>query len=114
LLTFCTSILAVGKFGMHLGTGALQTLAFVVLVFGSQATLYAIRERRHLWRSRPSRWLAASSAADVSIASALAIGGLAMTPLPASMIAGALAVSAIFAFALDALKVLVFVRLKIA
>jgi H+-transporting ATPase len=114
LLAFCIAILAVGKFWLNLGTEALQTLAFVVLVFGSQATLYAIRERRHLWRSRPSRWLAVSSAADVLIASALAIGGLAMTPLPASMIAGALAGSAIFAFALDALKVEVFARLKIA
>jgi len=28
---------------------ALRTEAFVALVFGSQATIYSIRERRHLW-----------------------------------------------------------------
>jgi H+-transporting ATPase len=92
----------------------LRTLAFVVLVFGSQATLYAIRQRRHLWGSRPSLWLAASSVADVAIASTLAIGGMAMTPLPATAVAATLAAAVVFAFALDAVKVPVFARLRIA
>jgi magnesium-transporting ATPase (P-type) len=83
LLAFCTAVLAVGKFGMNLGTEALRTLAFVVLVFGSQATLCAIRHRRHLWGIRPSLWLAVSSVADIAIASTLAVGGIAMMPLPA-------------------------------
>ena len=80
LLAFCIGVLAVGKFGMNLGIEALRTLAFVVLVFGSQATIYAIRERRHLWGTRPSLWLAVSSVADIVIASTLAVGGIAMTP----------------------------------
>ena len=42
-LVFCTAVLAIGKFGMDLGIEALRTLAFVVIVFGNQATLYAIR-----------------------------------------------------------------------
>ena len=66
---------------MNLGTEALRTLAFVVLVFGSQATIYAIRERRHLWGSRPSLLLAVSSVADIAIASTLAVGGIAMIRL---------------------------------
>ena len=114
LLTFCTSILAVGKFGMHLTIEALQTLTFVILVFGNQATLYAIRERRYLWRSRPSPWLAATSVVDILIASALAVGGIAMAPLPTLLIAGVLAASAVFAVFLDAVKVPVFARLGIA
>ena len=114
LLAFCTGVLAVGKFGMDLGTEALRTLAFVVLVFGSQATIYAIRERRHLWGSRPSLWLAVSSVADIAIASILAIGGIAMTPLPALLVAGTLAAAAVFAFVLDFVKVPVFARLGIA
>ena len=28
---------------------ALRTLAFVSIVFGSQASFYAVRERRHMW-----------------------------------------------------------------
>ena len=114
LLTFCTSILAVGKFGMHLTIEALQTLTFVILVFGNQATLYAIRERRYLWRSRPSPWLAATSVVDILIASVLAVGGIAMAPLPTLLIAGVLAASAVFAVFLDAVKVPVFARLGIA
>ena len=60
-----------------------ETLAFVVIVFGNQATTYTNRERRHLWSSRPSIWLIVSSVADLLIASTLAVGGIAMTPLPA-------------------------------
>ena len=114
LLAFCTGVLAVGKFDLKLGTGALRTLAFAALVFGSQATIYAIRQRRHLWGSRPSLWLAASSVADIAIASTLAIGGIAMTPLPVFVVAGTLVVTAVFAFVLDAVKVPVFARLRIA
>ena len=73
LLAFCSGVLAVGKFEMGLGIKALRTLAFIGLVFGSQATIYAIRQRRHLWSSRPSLWLAMSSLADIAIASILAI-----------------------------------------
>ena len=60
-LVFCTTVLAIGKFGMGLEIEALRTLAFVVLVFGHQATTYANRERRHMWSSRPGRWVVASS-----------------------------------------------------
>ena len=114
LLAFCTGVLAVGRYEMKLGTEALRTLAFVVLVFGSQATLYAIRQRRRLWGSPPSLWLAASSVADIAIASTLAVGGIAMTPLPALVVAGTLAAAAAFAFVLDLVKVPVFSRLGIA
>ena len=90
---------------MNLGIDALRTLAFIALVFGSQAAIYAIRQRRRLWGSRPSLWLAASSVADILIASILAIGGIAMTPLPALIIAGTLAAAAVFAVIADLVKV---------
>jgi H+-transporting ATPase len=50
-------------------------------VFGNQATIYTNRERRHLWSFRPSFWVIVSSIAELLIASMLAIGGIAMTPL---------------------------------
>ena len=74
-LLFCTAILAFGVYRMGFSIGALQTLAFVVIVFGNQATTYTNRERRHLWSSRPSIWLLVSSVADLLIASTLAVGG---------------------------------------
>lgn len=113
LLAFCSGALAVGKFEMGFGIHELRTLAFIALVFGSQATLYAIRQRRHLWGSRPSLWLAVSSIADILIAATLAVGGIAMTPLPILVLVGALAAAATFGFVLDMLKIPVFRRLGI-
>ncbi len=114
LLAFCTGVLAVGKFEMGLDIKALRTLAFIALVSGSQAAIYAIRQRRHLWGSRPSLWLAVSSLADIAIASILVIAGIAMTSLPILVIAGTLAAAAAFALFLDMVKVPVFARLGIA
>jgi H+-transporting ATPase len=108
LLAFCTGILAVGKYGLGLGIDALRSLAFIVLVFGGQATIYAIRERRHLWGTRPSLMLALSSIVDVVIASALAVSGIAMTPLPAALVAATLVATVVFSFVLDLVKVPVF------
>jgi H+-transporting ATPase len=113
LLAFCSGVLAAGKFGLNLGTEALRTLAFIVLVFGSQAAIYAIRERRHLWGSRPSVLVAASSVADIAIASTLAIVGIAMTRLPLLAVVGTLVAAVIFAFILDFVKIPVFARLGI-
>jgi len=112
-LLFCTTILAVGHYRVGLSIGALQTLAFVTIVIGNQATTYTNRERRHLWASRPSKWLLISSGADLVIASTLAVGGIAMAPVPAWTVAGTLA-AAVFAIALDFVKVPVFDCLKIA
>ncbi len=94
--------------------GVLRTLAFVVIVFGNQATTYANRECRRLRSSHPSFWLAMSSVADILIASMLAIGGISMTLLPALVVAGTLAAAVVFALVVDAAKVPVFGRLGIA
>jgi H+-transporting ATPase len=66
-----------------------------------------------LWSSRPSFWVIVSSIADLLIASMLAIGGIAMAPLPAWTVAGTLAAAAVFAVILDLLKVPAFLRLGI-
>jgi H+-transporting ATPase len=113
LLAFCSGVLAVGKFEMGLGIAALRTLAFVALVFGSQATLYAIRQRRHVWGSSPSLWLVLSSVTEVVITATLAVGGVAMMPIPGLAVAGTLAAATALAVVLDLLKVPVFARLRI-
>ena len=113
-LVFCSVVLAIGEFGMEFKIGALRTLAFVVIVFGNQAAIYAIRERRRLWSSRPSLWVGVSSVADILIASALAIGGIFMTPLPVFVVAGTLVAAVVFALVVDVAKVPVFGRLGIA
>jgi len=110
-LVFCTGVLTLGAYGLGYHIETLRTLAFVAIVFGNQATTYTNRERRRLWSSRPSGWLIASSVADIAIASTLAIGGIAMSALPALAVAGVLAAAIAFAPALDAVKVPVFARL---
>ena len=112
-LLFCTAVLAFGAYRMGFTISALQTLAFVVIVFGNQATTYTNRERRHLWSSRPSIWLLVSSVVDLLIASTLAVAGIAMTPLPAWVVAGTLAAAVVFAILLDLVKVPVLRRLGI-
>lgn len=111
LLAFCSGILAIGKYELGLGIDGLRTLAFTALVFGGQAIIYAIRQRRHLWGSRPSLWLAVSSVADIGIASILAVAGIAMTPLPAWLVASTFVAAAAFGVILDFVKLPVFRRL---
>lgn len=114
LLAFCVSTLAVGKYALGFGTDALRALTFVALVFGSQAVICALQERGRPWDSRPGNWVLASSLADVLIAPALAILGLAMAPLPVHVVACALAAAAAFALLLDVVKRPVFARLQTA
>lgn len=112
-LAFCTAVLAIGKFRLGLGIEALQTMAFLAVVFGNEASLCALRARQRLW-STPSRWLVLSSVADVLIASTLAVRGIVMTALPVILVAGTLAAAVAFAFIADVAKFPILSRLKIA
>jgi H+-transporting ATPase len=113
-LAFAATVLGIGKFELQLGTAALQTLSVVAIVFGSQATIYAIRDRRHLWGLRPTKWLVMSSIADILIISALAVRGIAMAPLPISVIAYEFVGALVFGLVLDSIKIPVFARLGIS
>jgi H+-transporting ATPase len=113
-LAFAVSVLAFGIFEMHLRIEALQTLSVVAIVFGSQATTYVIRGRGRLWGLRPSIWLVSSSVADILIISTLAVGGIAMAPLPPMVIACEFAAAAAFGMILDGIKLPVFARLGIS
>ena len=105
---------AIGKYRLGFGIETLRTLAFLVIVFGNQATTYTNRTRQHLWSTRPSSWLVLSSVADLLIASTMANRGFAMAPLPLLAMAGTLVGAVVFAFMLDIVKVPVFNRLGIA
>jgi H+-transporting ATPase len=103
-LAFSTAMLVFGKVRLGLSAGELQTLAFVTLTFGNQAVLYALRDRRHLWSSRPSRWVLASSAADITIVATLALSGILMEPLSGRVVAAVFAAAIGLALALDQIK----------
>lgn len=114
LLVFCTVVLAFGKYELRLGVEQLRTLAVVSIVYGSQATIHAIRDRRHFWGPRPSTWLAWCSVADLLIITVLAVGGIAMARLAPMMVAFELAAAIVFWLILGGLKIPVFSRLRIS
>jgi H+-transporting ATPase len=102
-LAFSAAMMSVGRW-RHLGAEELQTLMFVTLVLGNQALLYVVRERGRLWGSAPSRWVVLSSAADVAIASTLALSGTFMEALPWRLLLATAAAAIGFGLALDQIK----------
>jgi H+-transporting ATPase len=113
-LAFCTSVLAVGHYGLKLDILHLRTLAIATLVFSGQSILYVVRERHHFWNSRPSNWLMFSSVIDLLLISILSTRGIWMTALPLGTLACLAIATALFTFVLDAVKVPVVRRLQIA
>ncbi len=112
-LVFCVLCLAMGKFVLGLDAATLRTLTVATLVFGGQAVLYIARERRHLWSSRPGRWLVLSSVIDILVVSTLALNGWLMAPLPPAILGGVFAAAVVLAVVLDAVKVVLFRALRI-
>jgi H+-transporting ATPase len=113
-LVFCVAALAVGHFVLRLDADALRTLTVVTLVFSGQAIFYVTRERRHLWSSRPGRWLVASSVLDISLFSTLALNGILMAPLPPVIVSCMLGAAVLLAFGLDVVKLALLKRFPIS
>jgi len=113
LLGFCSAVLAFAVFRLHLSADVLRTCAFVAVAFGSQATIYAIRERRHCWLLRPGRLLIVSSVCDVFASVVLAGCGILMAPLAWAAIAGIFGAAVIFGIVLDVIKIPLFARLQL-
>jgi H+-transporting ATPase len=106
LLSF--AVLFAGRNLLHLALPQLQTLVFLLLVFSGQGTVYLVRERHHLWHSRPSRWLLLSSSADIAVVTLLAARGILMAPLSLQVVAGLLAVVGLYLVAVDFFKIRIF------
>jgi H+-transporting ATPase len=112
-LGFSTAILAIGTFHLGFSAGELQTLAFVALVSGNQALLYVMRERRHMWSSKPGNWVLASSLADIAFVSLLALSGTLMQPLAWPVMVAVFTAALGFGLILDQIKVQVMSVLKV-
>jgi len=91
LVFFSFGLWWLGTAVLHLPLDSMQTLIFVWLVVSGQATVYIVREREHFWHSAPSRWLAASTLADLVVVLLLAWRGWLMTaigPLELGLVCG--------------------------
>jgi H+-transporting ATPase len=99
------TVFFVGRDWLHLPLAQLQTLVFIVLVTSGLGTVYLVRERRHFWRSRPSRALLISSSVDIAVVSFLATYGILMAPISPVLLAATVGVVVLYLAAIDFLKV---------
>jgi H+-transporting ATPase len=92
----------------HLPLAQMQTLMFVMLVFTGQINVYLVRERRHFWKSIPSRWMILGTLLDVIVVSILATQGFLMTAIPFNLVVLTLIVTLLYLPLADLLKMVVF------
>jgi H+-transporting ATPase len=98
-----------------LSLAQLQTVVFLILVFGNQAGIYLLRSNGPLWSLAPSRWMAAASIGDVIIVCLLAAFGVLMAALPGFVVGMVLLATVVFTLLLDLLiKRALFRRFAIA
>ena len=104
-LVFAFFFLWVGLNVLKLPIPQIQTLMFVYLIFSAQATIYITRVRDHFWSFLPSRSVVAATIGNVIIASAFAILGILMAPVPAILLIGIFGAVLAIAFLLDEVKI---------
>jgi H+-transporting ATPase len=112
-LLYLVAVLGVGWYGLRLNPGEMQTLTFAMLAFAGQGNVYILREHGHLWSSRPAPIMLLASFCDIALVAALAAGGVLMSPLPLSVIAGLAATTIAFTLAMDFIKLAVFARIQV-
>lgn len=103
-LVYIFAVYLIGH-AMQLSHPTLQTLDFLGLVFSGLANVILVRERGHLWASRPGNFLLWASMADIVVVSLLARMGWLMSPLPLSITAILLGATALYTLLLDQIKV---------
>jgi len=112
MLVLSFAVLYIGLYALRLPVPQLQTLIFIMLVFTGQANVYLVRERRHFWESRPSRWLMISSCADIIAVSVLAVFGILMAAINPWLVVGMLGATAAYMVLVDFVKIRVFKLLR--
>jgi H+-transporting ATPase len=110
ILVLSFSVFFAGRDLLHLPLDQLQTLIFSMLVFTGLGNVYLVRERRHFWQSRPSRWLILATLLDIAAVCVMASQGIFMTAISPALIAGLLAVALAYLVMLDFLKIHIFRR----
>jgi H+-transporting ATPase len=105
ILVLSLGLFTFGRDALALPLPALHTLVFITLVYTGQGAVYLVRERSHLWRSAPSRWMLLASVCDVCVVSMLAISGILMAPIAPFVVGLVLGSSVLYLLVLDFLKV---------
>lgn len=108
VLVLSFSVFFAGRDWLHLPLPQLQTLVFVMLAFTGQGNVYLVRERRHFWRSAPSRWLLRASVLDIVVVGILASQGILMASIPLTLVAGVLILVLGYLLIMDFAKIRIF------
>ena len=111
LLCFSFGIVWAGRTAFRLPIPTLQTVVFVWLVFSGQAIVYLVRERHHVWRTRPGPWLVASTLGDLLAVTGLATRGWLMAPVAPATVLALLGLALTYLAGADLLKLPLFRRL---
>ncbi|HMN71841.1 MAG TPA: HAD-IC family P-type ATPase [Rhodoblastus sp.] len=112
-LAYAMTILALGWFRLKMDAEAMRSLTFLTLVLAGQATSLVLRERDHVWRSRPAAVLLWAMATAAAIATSFALAGWFMASLPLWLVLLLYGATICYALALDAVKVAMLRRLPI-
>jgi H+-transporting ATPase len=108
VLVLSFAVFFAGRDWLHLPLSQLQTLIFVMLVFTGQGNVYLVRERRHFWKSVPSRWLLVASLLDILAVVVLSTQGILMAAIPLWLVSGLMILVLAYLIALDFIKIRVF------
>jgi len=93
---------------LHLNLGQLHTFTFEMLIFVELLDLLIVRERKHFWNSKPSRFLLLAIGADLVLVFLISIFGLpGIAPIPALAALTVVGLSFIIVFLInDPIKVI--------
>ncbi len=112
-LAYAMIVLAIGWFWLGFDTPTMQTLTFLTLVLAGQTTNLVLRDRNHVWTSRPAPVLLGSMGLAAIVATAFALAGWLMPALPVAIVAALYGATVCFSLVLDAAKVVLLRRLPI-
>ena len=112
-LTYCLVLLALAWFEIGLSPAQMQSFTFLTLMLAAQCNTYVLRERRHFWRSHPAWIMVCASLCALTFVTSLASFGILMAALPLKVVGGLFVTTLGYAFILDAIKVVVFRRIRI-
>lgn len=113
ILALSFAIFLYAHFVLQLPLAQLQTLLFVMLVYSGQGTIYLVRERNHLWYSRPSKWMLMGTTLDLLFVGFLACQGILMAAIPVTLVLEVFLAICVYLFILDFIKVPIFSWLKL-
>jgi H+-transporting ATPase len=98
---------------LQLPLANLQTLLFVMLVYSGQGTIYLVRERKHFWNSKPSKWMLIGTTVDILVVGLLATQGILMAQIPVLLVVEIIGVVTIYLILLDFIKVIIFSKMNL-